>query len=97
MLKKYIKYYNDNPQGLWFKRKVFGWGWTPVRWQGWFVIAVYITVVICFFTKADETSRSGSDTLIIFSTPFLIATAILLAICYAKGEKPKWQWGIEEK
>ncbi len=22
--------------------------------------------------------------------------AVLIAICYAKGEKPRWQWGREE-
>lgn len=94
MLKKYIEYYKNNPQRYWFKRKVFGWGWTPVRWQGWLVIAVYLAIILCFFTKADTTAHSGSDTLIVFSLPFIISTAILIAICYAKGEKPKWQWGI---
>jgi hypothetical protein len=34
MFKKYIEYLKDNPQGYWFKRKVWGWGWTPVTWQG---------------------------------------------------------------
>ncbi|HZX50161.1 MAG TPA: hypothetical protein VFE94_03385 [Candidatus Paceibacterota bacterium] len=34
----YIAYAKDNPKGHWFKRKLFGWGWTPVTRQGWAVV-----------------------------------------------------------
>lgn len=37
MLKEYLEYLKDNPKHLWFKRKLYGWGWVPVRWQGWLV------------------------------------------------------------
>ncbi len=33
----------------WFKRKTYGWGWTPVSWQGWLVtlgLVVVITVIV---------------------------------------------------
>ena len=33
MLRQYIQYLKDNPQGYWFRRKLFGWGWVPVKWQ----------------------------------------------------------------
>ena len=31
MLKQYIAYLKDNPQGYWFKAKLYGWGWVPVN------------------------------------------------------------------
>jgi len=34
----YIEYVRDNPRRYWFKRKLFGWGWTPVTRQGWAVV-----------------------------------------------------------
>jgi len=37
MLKKYIAYLKDNPKRYWFKAKMYGWGWTPVKWQDWLV------------------------------------------------------------
>lgn len=97
MLKEYIEYFNDNPKGLWFKRKLYGYGWTPVRWEGWLSIAVYLVAVLYLFIKADNTSHSNSDTLISFALPFIVATSLLILLCYKKGEKPKWQWGPEKK
>jgi hypothetical protein len=32
LFKEYTDYLKDNPQGYWFKRKLYGWGWTPARW-----------------------------------------------------------------
>ena len=78
---------------LWFKAKKYGWGWTPISWQGWFVIIVYVIVNVKYFTLIDKNSHSGSDTLISFSPIFILTTVILLIICYKKGEKPEWRWG----
>ncbi len=92
-VKKYIDYLKDNPEGYWFKRKVFGWGWTPVRWQGVLVILLYMLALIQIFKDVDNTSHSVSDTLIGIVAPFAALTFILIFICYKKGEKPRWQWG----
>lgn len=97
MLKEYIEYFRDNPNSLWFKRKLYGYGWTPVKWQGWLVVTVYLVLIWYFFMRADASSHSNSDTLIGFAVPFIIATSILIYICYAKGEKPSWRWGIRKK
>lgn len=97
MIKQYIEYFKDNPQGLWFKRKLYGWGWTPVRWQGWAVLAAYILVLWYIFRDIDQSSHSGSDTLIGFAAPLVVATGILIYICYKKGESPRWQWGVPKK
>jgi hypothetical protein len=29
----------------WFCRKTFGYGWTPVTWQGWLVLALFVAIV----------------------------------------------------
>ena len=29
MIKEYIAYLKDNPQGYWFKARLYGWGWAP--------------------------------------------------------------------
>ncbi len=34
----------------WFKRKVFGWGLTPVSWQGWVYTLVWVLVMTGPFT-----------------------------------------------
>ncbi len=80
---------------LWFRRKLYGWGWAPTRWQGWLVLIVYLIVLYYIFRDVDGQSHSVSDTLIGVFVPFCILTGILFAICYVKGEKPRWQWGTD--
>jgi len=83
IIKYYTDYFKDNPNKLWFKRKIYGWGWTPVLWQGWLTIALYILIIILAASKKEPVS-------------IVIATFLLIYICYKKGEKPRWQWGIKK-
>lgn len=81
---------------LWFKRKTYGWGWTPMTWQGWVVTLVYVGLLLLFAAMIDESS-SRKEILLGFFLPALILTTALIRICYKKGETPRWQWGREEK
>jgi len=89
----YLKSPEENKNGLWFKRRMFGLGWVPIRWQGWVVTLLYIIGLVSIFNEVDGRSRSASDTLISVAIPFIILTAFLIIICYKTGEKPMWQWG----
>ena len=71
---------------LWFKRKLYGWGWTPVSWEGWLVLFVWVVLFTFVMVKMDH--EWLKNLIVIF-----IMTGILIYICYQKGEKPKWQWG----
>jgi hypothetical protein len=96
MIKEYLHYLKDNPQGYWFKAKLYGWGWTPATRQGWAVILIYIILIsaVISMREADIPGNpdSGSNVLT-FALPIIILTALLIFICYKKGEKPRWQWG----
>lgn len=100
MIKEYIKYIKNNPEGHWFKAKLYGWGWTPAKWQGWVVILVYITLILTLvFTREDSipgNPDSGSNFLTL-ALPIIVLTILLITICYKKGEKPRWQWGPPKK
>ncbi len=93
MIKEYIKYLQDNPHGYWFKRKLYGWGWTPATWQGWLTLFLFVTLVVFFSLTIDRTS-SKSEVFFTFFLPVLLLTVTFIRICYKKGEAPKWQWGI---
>ena len=92
----YFSYAKDNPKHYWFKRKLYGWGWTPVTWEGWFVTFLYLAIVIAFSLTIDENSPPNE---IVFTVvlPIVFFTILLIRICYRKGEKPKWQWGRDKK
>ncbi|MES2953204.1 MAG: hypothetical protein V4674_01465 [Patescibacteria group bacterium] len=78
---------------IWFKAKRYGWGWQPSTWEGWLVLAIYVAGAINYSILVDQGSHRGSDTLIGGAPFFIIWTALLLAVCYWKGEKPSWRWG----
>ncbi len=96
MIKEYIQYLKDNPQGYWFKAKLYGWGWTPARWQGWLVILAYIAIILTLVLTREKDVPGNPDSgsnFPIFGLPIILLTALLIFICYKKGEKPRWQWG----
>lgn len=92
MIKEYIAYLKDNPQHLWFKRKLYGWGWTPATWQGWLIVGMYILIVIGLAFAINENS-SLHEVVLTFILPVVLLTSTLIFTCYKFGEKPKWQWG----
>lgn len=100
MLRDYITWYKDNPEGHWFKARLFGWGWMPVRWQGWCLLFVYIALVASIVLMREEAIPGNPDSgsnFLTFALPIIVLTALLIFICYKKGEKPHWQWGLPDK
>lgn len=87
----------DNPEHYWFKRKIWGYGWVPVTWQGWFVTLLYVALVsLLVFTREEAVPGnpdSGSNFLV-FGLPLVVLTTLFILIAYKKGEKPRWQWGL---
>jgi len=92
MLRDYIAYLKDNPKNYWFKARLYGWGWTPAKWQGWLVLFVYIAALAGLGFTIDETSPPR-EVAFTFLLPATLLTIALLRICYKTGEKPRWQWG----
>ena len=81
---------------LWFKRKIYGWGWHPVTWQGWTITLVYIAILLTLSFTLDEDS-SPKEVVFMFFLPMAILTATFIRIAYKTGEKPRWQWGEDKK
>lgn len=78
----------------WFKRRRYGWGWTPVTWQGWVTVLLWLAIVLgAGATILDVPEEQSRQEVGFFLTFVLIATLTLLRISYAKGPKPHWRWG----
>lgn len=100
MIKEYIAYLKDNPKDYWFKRKLYGWGWVPVRWQGWCVIFLYILLILSLVLIREEAIPGNPDSgsnFLTFALPIIVLTILLVVVAYKKGEKPRWQWGKPKK
>ena len=77
------------PNQYWFPAKRYGWGWgPPITWQGWLVlIACLLSLLLGVFLFPP---REDLLEFIVFTT---VVCAALMAICYLKGEPPRWRWG----
>jgi hypothetical protein len=71
---------------IWFKAKQYGWGWYPCTWQGWGVLFAWVILFILSIKQMDPEFPYNLISIFIF-------TAVLIYICYKKGEKPAWHWG----
>lgn len=96
IIKEYIRYLKDNPQGYWFKSKLYGWGWDPATWQGWLVVTGYVAAVTLFALTIGDNSPAR-EIIFTFILPTVLLTIALFRICYQKGEKPRWQWGSGDR
>jgi len=95
-LKNYTDYLKDNPHGYWFKAKLYGWGWTPAKWQGWVVLLVYVGLLVTLVLTREKDVAGNPDSgsnFLTFAVPVIVLTVIFILIAYKKGEKPRWQWG----
>ena len=82
----------SNKQTYWFPAKRYGWGWgLPRARQGWLVLAAFIALLAAGFWLFPP---NGKLVYLLAYAAFL--TAVLIAVCWAKGEPPRWRWGSGE-
>jgi hypothetical protein len=69
----------------WFRAKRYGWGWGfPRTWEGWVAFGVFglVLLVAPAFTSDAQ-----------YVVVVLVTAAALVAVCWWKGEPPRWRWG----
>ncbi len=72
----------------WFYAKSYGWGWgLPARWQGWVCLLTYLAAIALSAAGVLPAHPKW------FAAITGILSALLVGICYWKGETPKWRWG----
>lgn len=82
---------SDEGRRYWFPAKRYGWGWgPPSTWEGWVVLIAWVAAV----SAGAVFSRSHPALYVLFAVGMVV---ILLAICFAKGEPPRWRWGESDK
>jgi len=73
----------------WFRAKRYGWGWgLPLRWQGWIALLAYALALGAAPALFELPSHA------LYAALYVVAlSAVLLAVCWWKGEPPRWRWG----
>lgn len=80
---------SDHTPKYWFPAKRYGWGWgLPSAWQGWVVLITYLALGLggVFFVPVSKGS-------VLYAAYLAVLTVALVAICWLKGEPPRWRWG----
>ena len=73
----------------WFPAKRYGWGWgLPSAWEGWLVLAAFLALLIAgVFIFPPRRALVG------FVAYTIVLAVLLTAVCWIKGEPPRWRWG----
>jgi hypothetical protein len=73
----------------WFPAKRYGWGWgLPVRWQGWATLLAYIVLLSAVAFRFRPAAHPLAFALLV-----ALLTLAFVAVCWLKGEPPRWRWG----
>ena len=83
------------PKRYWFKRKMYGWGWTPATWEGWVSLLIFIALVAGNWLvryQPREALLTDRD-ILQFVAESWVVVILLILLCIRTGEKPRWQWG----
>jgi hypothetical protein len=76
----------------WFPAKKYGWGWgIPLIWQGWVVLAIFFALIIAGTFLFPPRTESAA-----YVTYVALLCVLLAAVCWIKGEPPRWRWGEDE-
>ncbi len=78
---------------FWFKPKAYGYGATPVTWEGWAIVLVYVVAVGIGAVLFVLREKSFSNELTFFGV-IALATAAMIAVSMKKTDGLwHWQWG----
>ena len=77
----------------WFRAKRHGWGWgLPLTWEGWVVLAAFIVLIVAGGLVFPPTRAPPAF------IAFVVGLSVLLvAVCWLKGEPPRWRWGDDDR
>jgi hypothetical protein len=82
----------NDQEKYWFPAKKVGWGWSfPKRWQGWLVLAGYAAAMLLLGALFPPRESHTA-----FVAGASVLTLVLVAICWIKGEPPKWRPGSKD-
>lgn len=72
----------------WFKPKRYGYGATPITWEGWAVVVVFVGFLMLRSAMISETNHTQ------FILELVISIVIMIILSKDKTKEDwKWRWG----
>ena len=81
----------------WFKPKRYGYGATPVTWEGWAVTGagVAIVVIACLWLLSELGAVGLANWLAFIAVAVVTVAALSIVSAYKTDGVWRWRWGNE--
>ena len=89
---------NAPPRSSWFRPKPYGWGATPITWQGWALVLGYVIAVAVLGTLTFGREHTQPWIWGVFVAVVAVLTLGLLMISRRRTEGDwRWRWGANDE
>lgn len=77
-----------------FKRRRYGYGWTPVSLGGWLIMAVFIAVIVLWsLIMLPSTHEVTTEQGVVYGVGLLGIIALMWLVIRKFAPPGKWRWG----
>jgi hypothetical protein len=81
-------------KNYWMKRRRYGWGWTPITWQGWLFTVLQTAILLTAASQMPQKPAQPSAAQLVKLIVTLLCVGISLVLVGSlTGPKPHWRWG----
>ena len=85
----------------WFKPKRYGYGATPIAWQGWAIVVAFLAAVLALawtLIGFDRANPPDESTLVLFFTSVaILAAAVWIISKRTTDGEWRWRWGEDNR
>jgi hypothetical protein len=92
-MKRNMKEEKKPAKKIWFRRKMYGWGWYPCTIEGVLVTLTFMAAILLAAVIFTKIYRGETIILAAYLAVVFLLGAILVLIAWKKGETPRWCWG----
>ena len=77
-----------------FKRKRYGYGWTPVTLGGWLLVALFVgAIVLWSLVMLPSTNTVTIEQGVVYGAGLIGIITLLLLVTRRYAPRGKWSWG----
>jgi hypothetical protein len=81
----------------WFRPKRYGYGATPVTWQGWVFTVVPGLIVVALVVIAAFGGLTSIASFLVWTIVAIVVTAVTAVVSYQKTDGEwRWRWGSDD-
>ncbi|HEU0266340.1 MAG TPA: hypothetical protein VFQ70_01825, partial [Candidatus Saccharimonadaceae bacterium] len=85
---------SKNDKRYLMKRRRFGWGWTPVKWQAWLFFVMQFAIIFVALTDLPaKPAQPTAGELVRFFVILVLAIGGFILVAIQVSPTPRWRWG----